>query len=905
MSNDLPPQAIPTSKKDENWEKACMDSLERIGLSQFSENLKFIDYYRMTEGKVSFTELSELIPQLREVESLLDDYQIPTTIKHYDLLGIILNYLENIIMTGKDTFFPVDVSDEATNDRIRKQTELLHQYISEEWEKQLQIKLIESGIDPDQKEFESEEEKQAYIQEIENRRQALTPPEIAKYLSTDWKAAAVDWAEKTIESDTRTKRLNEINRQNVRDYLRTGRCFKHYYIAYDEYKVEAWSPKNTFFSQTIDTKYPQNGEYIGRIHFYTPSDFINKKGYMLTQKEQETILNNGKEEVGRYANGNGNFDSAMQSNFQENHFVPHSNYYDYQLISAIEAETGIPMTNKSILKTDGTTESFVGFMPNRMGTVNTNINRYARHLRDDLNLRTDMICVTEAYWRSYQKTGYLTYITETGSKESEFVTDEVLGDFLKDNGIKELKDVSLEDAIKERKPNTIVWQYVPQIWKGEKANTTATDLQKDIYYGIEPLPYQIKGGGDLFDLQLPVSGLVDNNPSDKIMPFQNGYNIVMNQKMNLLEKEIGVFFLFDAQYIPSDIKEHGDTETAFLNMINIAKTTGLFGVDGSAKNLQGQSAFNQFAVQDMSMGAMIAQKDAQAQVFKMMAYEQFGITPQVLGEPVKYQTATGVNQMMSSTRHQTDYLYEAFSEFESRSLEIHLAVAQYAQGTGKDISLEYTKSDLTKAWLKFSDPKFPLRRFGIMFISDSKKRQEVEAVKQYMLSQNTMDMDSLELINIIGGESMVALSNIAKIERKRKEINQEKQRLHELQLQENQYKQQGEQELRTWVLQEITNQRDRINKLYEEQINAFGKAADKDANAESNDMIAKATDLSIKATKIEKDFAIKERQLDLIEQEQKDKYKQGSAKLAMDIEKLRLEKEKMDNQKYIAEINKN
>jgi hypothetical protein len=333
-------------KKNKKWREATMDSLERIALAQFSQNLKFVDYYRMTEGKVSFTELSELIPQLREVESLLDDYEIPTTIKHYDLLGIILKYLENIILQGKDTFFPIDVSEEATNDRLRKQTELLHQYISEEWEKQLQIKLVESGIDPNQTEFETEEDKQAYLQELENRRQALTPPEIAKYLATDWKATAVEWAEKTIESDTRTKRLNDINRENVKDYLRTGRCFKHYYLAHDEYKVEAWSPKNTFFSQTIDTKYPQNGEYIGRIHFYTPSDFINKKGYMLTQEQQEIILNNGKEEVGKYAAGSSSFENAMQNNFQETHFVPHANYYNHQLISALEEETGIPMTTK-------------------------------------------------------------------------------------------------------------------------------------------------------------------------------------------------------------------------------------------------------------------------------------------------------------------------------------------------------------------------------------------------------------------------------------------------------------------------------------------------------------------------------------------------------------------------------
>lgn len=882
-----------------------MDSLERIGLSQFNENLKFVDYYRMTEGKVSFSELSELIPQLREVESLLNDYQIPSTIKHYDLLGIILKYLENKIIQSKDTFFPVDVSEEATNDRIREQTKLVHEYVQEEWDKILKVKLIESGIDPEQENFESEEQKQAYIEEIQKRSEAMTPPEIAKYLSTDWKTQAVNWAEKTIESDTITKRLNEVNRNCIKDYLRTGRMFKHYYFSFDNYQVEPWSPRNTFFSQTVDTRYPQYGEYIGRIHFYTPSDFVNKKGYMLSEKEQELILNNGKEDVGSYAAGRGSsFEDAFKNNFAQTSFVPHANYYDHLLISSLEDELGTPLSTRTIVKRDGTTETVNDFTPRRNGT-SYNVSRYATYLRDDLNLRTDMICVTEAYWRSYQNVGYLTYVTENGTIESEFVTDELLGDFLKDNEIKELTNVPLEVAVKERKPNTIVWQYLPQIWKGEKANVTSVGLKKDLYYGIEPLPYQIKGDSDLFDLQLPVAGLIDSNPSDKIMPYQHKYNIVKNQEYNLLEKEIGVFFLFDAQYLPSDIKEHGDTENSLLNMVNVLKNVGLFGVDGSQKNLQGQNAFSQFAVQDMSLGGMIQQKQQQAEYYKMKAYEQFGINPQVLGETVKYQTAAGVNTAVNSTTHQTDYLYEAFSDFESRALEIHLALAQYAQGSGKDISLEYTKSDLTKAWLKFQDSSFPLRRFGIMFLSDSKKRQEVEMVKQYMISQNTMDMDTQHLIEIISGDTMVALSNIAKIERKRKEIAAEKQRLHEMEVLEMQYKKEGEKELRQHYLQEITNQRDRINKLYEEQINAFGRAADKDANAASNDMIAKATDLSLKGTKIQNDFSAKERQLDLIENEQKEKYKQGAEKMQLDLKKLELEKQKLETQKYIAEINKN
>ena len=43
----LPPQAIPRSKKTKEWEKACMDNLEKEGLAQYVENLPLADYYKM------------------------------------------------------------------------------------------------------------------------------------------------------------------------------------------------------------------------------------------------------------------------------------------------------------------------------------------------------------------------------------------------------------------------------------------------------------------------------------------------------------------------------------------------------------------------------------------------------------------------------------------------------------------------------------------------------------------------------------------------------------------------------------------------------------------------------------------------------------------------------------------
>lgn len=899
--SQLPRQAIPFDKKDEKWQKKCLDALETEGLKQFRDNLKFNDYYRMSSGKISFMELAEVMPQYRELDKMLDEMSMPNTIKHFDLLGIVNRHLENIIINGKDTLHPVNVDEFGINDREQKLSELLQNYVAEQWQKTLTIKMLQSGFNPTKTEFSSEEEKAAYIQELEQRTEALTPPQIKKYLKEEWKPTAIMWAEIVIEGDEVRKGVKSLRRENVKDYLRTGRCFRHFYETVDGYEIERWSPINTFFSQTIDAKYPQYGEYIGRVHFFTPSDYINRRGHTLTEKQQERILNTGTSHTEYETDG---FGFGFENNFQHTVIAPHANYFDQQLITSLEDELGLPLSVREIYKKDGTTETLPSFSP-RYNTTNSR-HTMAQYLRGDLNLRTDMICVTEVYWRSYQKYGLVKYQNEFGTVETTLITDEIIKSFLKENEIETLKELTLEQALKEQPINSVVWFYVPQIWKGEKATTSTTDLGEDIYTA-SPLAYQIKGDSNLFNMQLPVAGLISENPSEKILPYQHGYNIAMNEQFNLMEKEIGVLFAFDVRFIPDDLKEKTDTETSLYNMISVIKDTSLFAVDASTQNLgKTGNAFNQWSVHDLTLTNHIAAKQQQAEYFKQKAFEQYGLNPQILqGEAVKYQTKAGVDTVNNATRSQTDYMYDEFLEFEARAAEIQIALAQYAQSEGKDVSLEYSKSDLTRAWLDLADPTISLRRYGVMFTSDSKRRMELEQYKQYIFSQNTLDTDSAELLEIISSDNLITLKRYAQLERERKVLEAEKARQHELAMLQQQYQLDNKKELSQWVLQEITNQRDRINKLYEERINALGRAADKKAEPSSFNNIKDVTEASIKATKVEGDIDAKLKSIDLERDKLLQDFETNKEKQQLEKEKLRLKEKEIENNRYIAEINKN
>ena len=85
---------------------------------------------------------------------------------------------------------------------------------------------------------------------------------------------------------------------------------------------------------------------------------------------------------------------------------------------------------------------------------------------NDYENRYDMVRVVEAYWISYKRIGLLTMKkSDTQQLVTEIVTDEILKDIINEYQIKKLTTVSLEENQKNPRENTILWDYVPEVWK--------------------------------------------------------------------------------------------------------------------------------------------------------------------------------------------------------------------------------------------------------------------------------------------------------------------------------------------------------------------------------------------------------------------------------------------------------
>lgn len=902
--SELPVQAIPTKRKTKEWFRSTMDALEVIGLRQMDENQRYRDFYRMKDGKLSFMELKNVIPYLRDVQQLRDGLKIPSFLRHYDLLGTIVNAFIGWLDNMSDKYNVVGLDETEVNEYTETKEFLLHNYISEALDKRIRMALAEKGLDPTFNGFQSEEERQAYMQQIQEVQQAMTPPDIEKFMNTKWKTAAVMWGGHTLESDRGRFYMDEMDQENFIDYLLTGKCFRNYHVGYDYYEPEVWSPLNTFYSRTLNSKYPQYGEYIGRVHYYSASAIISRWGHLLTAKEKQSLVGGQDSFVG--ANGYVGPGTVSMSKaaslgmVYENERIPFKNYYDYAAIKGYENFTGMPQGIYTTYDEDGNEHQRARFLPNiGYGGYTSK----AGMLTDDF-VRSDLYQVTEAYWVSYQQVYCITYQSPSGLVSREIVTDELLQDFLKENGIKKITR-TMKEGDENPEVNTYFVDYVPQVRYGVKISGGGLS-NAELYLDGAPIAHQIKGDSNLYDFCLPVAGYVGSSLAARIQPYQVWYNLAINQINNILEKEIGVFFLTDINLLPSEYKGLGDDiGDLWANLMDVAKSTGTLMLDTSSNNTRSPVPFNQFGVYDLSQTKQLQSRMELAQWAKMGCFEMVGITQQVINGPNKYETATGVQQGVTASMLQTQVYFDRFGHFKRRALDLHLAVAQQCQEEGKDISVMYTKSDLTRAFLRVGSDGLSLRNLGVQVINNPKKREELERFKNYLLQINTAGGDIYDLASIFASDSMIELKQVAYNSRRYAERQQQQQQQNALQQQQQQIQadaqekqQEREHELR---IEQVKGE----YSLRREMIQASGRAADAKSDAASMNFVANMSDQALRENDAVRKAELESRKIDNEAEANREQVRLRMHELALKSQELAQRQRDNATKRFVASVNKN
>lgn len=904
----IPLQTIPKTKKTPEWEKSTMDALEMIGLNQLYKNLEFRDYYAMTEGRLvhrDFLQNPEDFEQLREVGQLMNQVRLPTYVKHYDLLGMIVNQLTGELMNMRDSIRMTSDDNYAKNDYIREKEQMISKYVQESFTNHLNRLLALKGINPVKDDFESEEEKQQYLQFLEQEKAKIkSPKEIDTELTKSWKLRAVEWAESTYEHDITRFGMEKMEEDEMKDYLLTGRFFTHYHIGYDFYKPERWDPIQTFFSEELDIKNPQDGEYVGKIDFMSASKIIQKYGSKLSKSVQIQL---SKEHSARNSTDFHGKSNSVYARPVAGAYVPDENYFERELLTQYQDAFNTPLGETIVTNEDGSQTKVPTWLSNYNNSNSYATSNIAKELRKDINVRGDLFRVTEAYWRGSKLHYAIRYESENGYVVEDLVSEDLINEFIKENNIKKLSSITLEEFDEDEKGeyvNVICQVYLPAVYRGKKISAGAKT--EDIYFDIKEMEFQIKGDSNLFDVKLPVAGIIGNSLAQKIRPYQLGYNICLNQITNLLEKELGMFFIMDMNLLPSEFKEEGDAATALGTLRDTIKDTGFLPVDMRKQNTQEPgNTTNTFVKQEISFDQQISRRITLAEYYKKLAFEQIGITEQRKGSPNEYQTNEGIKVGQEASYAQTKSIYTDFNHALQRKVELHLTVAQYCVKNEKDISSFYTNSDGDTIFNKFSDDNFHLRKLGVLPSSDSKGKKEMENLKRFLYENNTMGNDVLAFAEISRSDNFMSIIEFGKKERERLErLEQEKRQFESDQLDKTLAAQKEEKQIDRAFEKLLEDNRNRT-KLMDSEIDALGRASDKKSDATGIAAIKAATDASLKEQDIESRNQVENRKLDLKEKETTESISLKARQLENEIRALNLKEKEINSKNFQSIINKN
>ena len=912
----LPPQAIPKNKKDSKWEKSCLDNLEREGMRQYLHNLPMTDYYRMISGEMVYVDLVDEDKDILYgfIQKTKEELNIPSYVRHWDLMYPIVSKIVGEWALQADKF-RFDTTDQVSaNDYIRERTFKLNQFTEALFKSELNKFMLLNGMDV-MDNFNSQEEYDNYQAQLKQIQTDYFPEKIDSDMKKNWKTEAAQWAEKTWERDYERYDISILESLEARDILLTGKSVRHYRIGYDYYYPEYWHPIETFHSKESSITRIEDGEFAGRIKYYTVTELMNVYGDILSEKQRIAIY---KSYFGTdyseytYSSSFEKSVSILGEGYFDRMMVPFKGYSDHKMSLEFEQATGIPLSERTDLRTGETYDTYSTPITNNFINFGASI---AQNLRTDIEIRTDTLQTTEAYWKGSKKIGLLSYREASGYLTTVEVDEDLLPMVKEEYKIKNLRKVSLKEyqMLKpEDKENTIIWVDVPMIYKGVKIQCSGMYQNEDIYH-VEELPFQIKGEkGEIFNLKLPVCGHIGDSYCKKIRPEQITYNYLLNQNQGYLEKEIGAFFVLDVNSLPTEHFDLGDGAEVLINLRNIAKSVSFLPTDMGRNNLNqngGGLMFNPMTYQNATFTDQLNRNIALAERYKWQAFEKLGLTPQSMGSPSQYSTAEGIQVGQQATFAQTYNIDQTLLENKRSNIEVHMTVAQYCQLNNKDANYLYMSSDNDIEFLQsIKDENFSLRQIDVRPTYNAKKNREFQQLKQLLIQNNTMGHDAYALTELVLSDDFLELKEAAMkarmyVDRIRQEDYQNQQELEKQRIAERMQMHNDE----------IQVQREKVlASVKVAELGALGKTADNSNQEDGTDIIQRNAQLFLKdkeienkrdaeAAKIRKDLQIAAGKID-----------QKAQEIAIEQERIKLEKDKLATQRYVAErknydstINKN
>jgi hypothetical protein len=879
-----PIQFLPKSEKSEEWAAWNMDWYEWQGLKQIRRNARrLLKNYKLAKGVIDKSDY--LVADDNEYRDILEvltkEDASALELKFYPIIPNVINVLvaEFAKRSTKLTYRAVD--DTSYNDMMEQKRKMVEDTLMADAQTKVMAAMLEQGLDP-----ESEEAQQEIAPE-----KLKSLPEIESFFQKDYRSMVEQWASHQHKVDVERFRMDELEERAFRDMLITDREFWHFRMMEDDYEVELWNPLVSFYHKSPDSRYLSQCNWVGKTDMYTPSDVIDRYGYLMDEDQLKALeaiypIRAAGYSVTGQQNDGSFYDGTKSHDWNTN--MPSLAYR--QFTTAV---------NGSVLEG---------------GDIITQILAEGEDYYDQGTAY--LLRVSTVYWKTQKMVGHLTKINELGEVLTEIVSEEY-----------KVTDKPIYDSrlFKNKTKDNLIfgehidWIWINEVWGGVKIGPNIPSFWgmnnpggfTPLYIGVErkkigALKFQFKGDNTLYGCKLPVEGSIfsDRNTKstallDLMKPYQIGYNIVNNQIADILVDELGTIIMLDQNTLPKhSLGEDwgkGNLAKAYVAMKNFQ----MLPLDTSITNTENALNFNHFQKLDLSQTERLMSRVNLANHFKQQAYEVIGVNPQRMGQQLSQMTATGVEQATAASYAQTEMFFIQHCDYlMPRVHQMRTDLAQYYHSTKPSARLTYLTGADEKVNFEINGTDLLMRDLNIYCSTTANHRAVLEQLKGMAMQNNTSGASIYDLGKVIQSDSLAELNNALKSsESKQQEQKQQEQQS----AQEMQKEQLASQEKQKQM--EIQAAADRDDKMIQKDITVaeiraagYGSMADINQNKESD---------FAEAMKQIRETDQYQAQTDLQREKQSDNMVIHSQKMSVEQQRIQAQQDIANKQLEIARVNKN
>lgn len=335
--------------------------------------------------------------------------------------------------------------------------------------------------------------------------------------------------------------------------------------------------------------------------------------------------------------------------------------------------------------------------------------------------------VYHAQWRTFAKSGTLTFINELG----------------------QVDEMDVDDTYKLNKANgdiSIKWGWISEVWEGWRIGNDSNNM----YVDIQPLPYNRMELNNKSAQKLSYNGRLNKTTTGKVQsivtagrPYQIIYNILHYQFEKIINKNKDKIAVIPQGLIPKGVG--GWDEEKFMYY---AHANSMMIIDETSPTAA--IAIQGIKVLDMGLGSYAKESIELMQSVKAEWWEAIGMNRQRYGDSKASDGKAVTEQAIFRSAIISDELNRKFEKFQEKDYAGLLDISKVAYLEGK--KGKYINSDGREAFLDMNPDNaiFHLESDYNIHVKNSRKESEkVQTAKEYgfNIGQNGKTSEMLELID--------------------------------------------------------------------------------------------------------------------------------------------------------------